>query len=298
MPAPTPALDRSTEVIRGPFGSAPNAGGALVGPTEQVAGEQLDLMPALRVLAVAGAGTDAVDADALSARGIQLVTAPNSTTNPTAELTMCLALMVARGVRGAIAELTTGVWEGWSYDHTVGRSLNGLTLGLVGFGRIGQRVGELADAFGMDVVHHARRATGMSGYVADLPTLLRRADIVSLHVPLTPETFNLIDSGALTSMRPGSALVNTSRGGIVDESALVEVLGNGHLSGAALDVFAAEPSIPRDLLDVPNLVVTPHIGTATSSDRAAMVQEASAALLHALSIDTLTDGSKGRGAAR
>ncbi len=288
--AATPDLDRAADVVRGPIGSAPGAVGMLVGPTERVAKEQLDLMPELRVLAVAGAGTDAVDVAALSDRGIHLVNAPDSTADPTAELTMCLALMVSRGVQRAMAELSTGIWGGWSYSQTTGRSLDGLTLGLVGYGRIGQRVAALAGVFGMDVIHHTRRTTGLNGYIADLSTLLSRADVVSLHVPLTLDTDGFIDEDAFARMRPGSAIVNTSRGGIIDESALIAALLDGHLSGAALDVFAAEPSIPSDLLEVPNLVVTPHIGTATSSARAAMVQEASAALLHVLFHDTSRNG--------
>lgn len=282
IPAPAPALADIVEVVRGPIGSARDAVGMLVGPTERVGDDDLALMPRLRVLAVAGAGTDAVDADALASRGVQLVSAPSTTADPTAEMSICLALMVSRGVRAATAELTAGTWPGWSFDHIVGRGLGGLTLGLVGYGRIGRRVSELASAFGMHVIHHARRETGATGYLAHLHELLALSDIVSLHVPLTPQTANLIDHEAIATMRPGAALINTSRGGIVDEPALVAALTRRHLSGAGLDVFSEEPSIPRDLLAVPNLVVTPHIGTATEGARAAMVREASIALLRAL----------------
>lgn len=282
VPTQTPELDRATKVVRGPIGAAPEAIGLLVGPTERVGSDELDLMPALRALAVAGSGTDAVDEMALAARRIQLVSAPDSTTGPTAELTMCLALMVSRGVRAATSELTTNSWSGWSFDHTVGRSLAGLRLGLVGYGRIGQRVGNLAEAFGMDVIHHARNQTGLPGYVPDLNELLAESDIISLHIPLTSETADLIDREAFTRMRTGAAILNTSRGGIVDESALVDALATGRLSGAGIDVFSAEPSVPNGLLGVPNLVITPHIGTATIEARAAMVREASQALLRVL----------------
>jgi glyoxylate reductase len=239
-------------------------------------------MPALKVLAVAGAGTDAVDTSALESLNIRLISAPNTTAAATAELTICLTLAVSRGILRAANELAKGNWEGWSFDHIVGRSLSGLTMGLVGYGHIGRRVASLASTFGMEVLHHTRRDTLEPGYVSDLETLLTHSDIVSLHVPLTSDTFGLIGVEALAAMKTGAALINTSRGGVVDEIALGEALRAGHLSGAALDVFAAEPSTPWNLLDIPNLLITPHIGTSTASARSSMVEEASTALMESI----------------
>ncbi len=282
IPAAAPMLEQAFDIVRGGIGAAPDAVGLLVGPTDLVGVDELAAMPHLEVVAVAGAGTDAVDQEALKARRIQLLNAPIATVEPTAELTICLALMVSRGVDRAGKDLADGSWTGWSFDHVVGRGLRGLTLGLVGHGRIGTRVGELAEAFGMNVLHHTRRDTQLKGYVPDLPSILNQVDILSLHVPLTPETTGLMGCEEFRLMRAGSALLNTSRGGVVDERALVDSLASGHLSGAALDVFSAEPGIPTDLMDVPNLVLSPHIGTATEDARGAMVQEAAEGLLRVL----------------
>ena len=279
IPAAVPLLEEAVEVVRGSIETASDAIGLLVGPTDRVGREELARMPALRVLAVAGAGTDAVDSEALRQRGVQLLSAPEATVAATAELTICLSLMISRGIPSAIAELETGSWSGWSFDHVVGRGLEGLTFGLIGYGRIGRRVAELASALGMNVIHHTRRDAGLSGYVPDLGAVLQQSDIVSIHVPLTPATRGLIGQDELGMMRPAAALINTSRGGIVDEEALVQALVDGRLSGAALDVFVDEPGIPSALLEVPNLIVTPHVGTATAAARAAMVDEASKALL-------------------
>lgn len=284
IPAQTPFLDDVVDVVRGPVGSARDATALLVGPTEPVGVAELASMPALQVIAVAGSGTDAVDAAALEARGIRLVCAPEATVAPTAELTLALMLMVSRGIPRAVSQLESGVWEGWSFDHLVGRGLAGLTLGLVGNGRIGQRVALLARAFGMTVIFHTRGRNVDAGYRAHLTDLLRESDIVSLHVPLTAETRGLIDAEAVSMMREGAALINTSRGGIVDEAAVLAALQSGYLSGAGFDVFAAEPHAPSELLGIENLVVTPHIGTATSAAREAMVLEAATNLLAALGI--------------
>ncbi|GED98948.1 NAD(P)-dependent oxidoreductase [Gordonia crocea] len=282
IPAPVSALDGPFEVVYGPIGSASDAEALLVGPTDRVDGAVLDSMPSLSVVAVAGAGTDAVDQDAISARGITLVSAPEATVVPTAELAVCLILMVSRGVPAAVAELDDQTWPGWAFDHVVGRGVAGLTLGLVGYGRIARRVADMAAALGMTVLHHRRTPSEEPGFRAELPDLLAASDVVSIHVPRTPETVNLIGAREIALMPPGSALVNTSRGGIVDEDALLRALASGHLSGAGVDVFVAEPGIPSRLLGVPNLVVTPHIGSATAQARAGMAEEAAAHLLAAL----------------
>lgn len=282
IPADVPVLNDAVTVVRGAVGTAPDAQGMLVGPSDRVGRAELARMPLLRVVAVAGSGTDAVDVAALHDRGIRLVSAATTTAATTAELTMCLVLMVSRGVPHAIAELTEQTWTGWSFDHVVGRGLQGLTIGLVGYGRIARKVAELASAFGMEIRHHARHDTRIEGYMPSLTGLLATSDVVSLHVPLTADTEGFIGRDEIGAMRPGAALINTSRGRILDELALIEALEEGRLSGAGLDVFAAEPAIPHRLLAAPNLLITPHIGTSTATTRDAMAREASEELLKML----------------
>lgn len=284
IPGQIPILDGVVEVLRGPVGSAREATALLVGPTESVGVAAITSMPNLQVVAVAGSGTDAVDAAALEARGIRLVCAPEATVAPTAELTLALMLMVSRGIPKAVSQLESGAWDGWSFDHVVGRGIAGLTLGLVGHGRIGQRVARLARACEMTVIFHTRSGSIGADYRPHLSDLLGEADIVSLHVPLTFQTRGLLDAEAIGKMRRGAALINTSRGGVVDEAAVLAALRSGHLSGAGFDVFAAEPHTPSELLGVENLVVTPHIGTATIAARESMVLEAATNLLAALRI--------------
>lgn len=282
IPAELRFLEGIVDVVRGPIGTAPDATAVLLGPTQRFGSADLESMPYLEVVAVAGSGTDAVDAAALEARGIDLVCAPDATVGSTAELTLALMLMVSRGIPSAISELESGEWIGWSFDHLVGRGLAGLTLGLVGHGRIGRRVARLASAFEMSVIFHTRTARAEPGYRANLNELLSESDIVSLHLPLTDRTRGLVDADSIAAMREGAALVNTSRGGIVDETAVLEALRSGHLSGAAFDVFAAEPLTPIELLGVENLIVTPHIGTSTRGARDAMAREAATNLVEAL----------------
>lgn len=277
-------LERHAEVTYGRIGDDPQADGVVVGPTDSLGAEDLDSLPRLRAVAVAGSGTDAVDATELARRHVSLVSAPAPTALPTAELTLCLILMLARGIGPAMRDLEADRWSGWSFDHVVGRDLAGLTLGLVGFGRIGRVVGRLASCFDMRILHHCRTPTGVDGYVADLDELLCRSDIVSVHLPLDGRTRGMIGMRELQLMPSGSALVNTSRGGIVDENALAEVLRSHHLSGAGLDVFASEPERPAELLQLPNVIVTPHIGTATRDARTSMADTAAEQLLAALRI--------------
>jgi phosphoglycerate dehydrogenase-like enzyme len=282
LPWDTSALDGRADIRRVPAGRWEDAEGLLIGPTDPLTRADLRLMPTLRAVAVAGSGVDAVDAAALAERGIILIAAPEPTVAPTAELTVALMLMVSRGIRPAMTELTSGTWPGWTFDRVQGRDLAGLTLGLVGFGRIGRRVAQLAEPFGMRILHHTRTPTGLTGWRAELDELLRESDIVSLHVPLTDSTRHLMGREAFETMPNGSALINTSRGGVVDESALADALVSGRLSGAGIDVFQSEPGIPAALMSLPNLVVTPHIGSATAATREAMFEDAARALLAAL----------------
>jgi glyoxylate reductase len=231
-----------------------------VGPAE------LELLPDLRLVGNYGVGYDNVDIAACRERGIAVTNTPGVLDAAVAELTLALMLACRRQLVPADRFVRDARWRtGWSRPERLGHDLAGSTLGLVGMGRIGSEVARRAEAFGMRVVHH-RRSDGLP-----LDELLRGADVVSLHVPLTPETVGLISRERLGSLRDGATLVNTARGAIVDEDALVDELVSGRIS-AGLDVFAAEPQVPERLLGLPNVVLTPHIASATVETRAAMTR--------------------------
>ena len=231
-----------------------------VGPAE------LDLLPDLRLVANYGVGYDRVDVPACRERGVAVTNTPGVLDAAVADLTLALILVCRRHLLESDRFVREGRWQrGWARPELLGRDLAGSTLGLVGMGRIGSEVARRAAAFGMRIVHH-RRSEGLP-----LDELLRTSDVVSLHVPLTPETAGLISRERLGVLRDGATLVNTARGAIVDEEALVEELVSGRIS-AGLDVFADEPRVPERLLDLPNVVLTPHIASATVETRAAMTR--------------------------
>jgi len=228
--------------------------------------DELLLLPDLRLVGNYGVGYDNVDVAACGERGIALTNTPGVLDAAVAELTLALMLACRRQLVASDRFVRDARWRtGWSRPEQLGHDLAGATLGLVGMGRIGSEVGRRAKAFGMQVVHH-RRSDGLS-----LDELLRVSDVVSLHVPLTPETQGLLSRERLAVLRDGATLVNTARGAIVDESALVDELVSGRIS-AGLDVFADEPRVPERLLDLPNVVLTPHIASATVETRAAMTR--------------------------
>lgn len=239
--------------------------GLVTMPTDRVDEELLDAAgPGLRVVAQHAVGYDNVDVAACTRRGVLVAHTPGVLTQATAELTMALLLAVARRVvEGDRLIRRRGRWI-WSPTWMLGTGLSGKTLGIVGYGRIGRAVAGLARAFGMDVVYTSRSAG------IPLDDLLRAADAVSLHVPLTPETRHLIDDRALALMRPTALLVNTSRGPVVDEQALARALREGRIAGAALDVFEREPEVSEELLELENVVCVPHLGSATPETREAM----------------------------
>ena len=231
-----------------------------VGPAE------LDLLPDLRLVANYGVGYDRVDVAACRERGIAVTNTPGVLDAAVADLTFALILACRRHLAEADRFVRAKRWErGWAQPELLGRDLAGSTLGLVGLGRIGSEVARRAEAFGMEIAFH-RRSGGLP-----LDELLRTADVVSLHVPLTPATHGLVSRGRLALLQDGATLVNTARGAIVDEDALVEELVSGRIS-AGLDVFADEPRVPDRLLDLPNVVLTPHIASATVETRAAMTR--------------------------
>jgi len=228
--------------------------------------DELRLLPDLRLVGNYGVGYDNVDVAACGDRGIAVTNTPGVLDAAVAELTLALMLACRRQLVASDRFVRDTRWRtGWSRPERLGHDLAGATLGLVGLGRIGSEVARRAEAFGMQVVHH-RRSDGLS-----LDELLRRSDVVSLHVPLTPETQGLLSRERLALLQDGTTLVNTARGAIVDESALVDELVSGRIS-AGLDVFADEPRVPERLLDLPNVVLTPHIASATVETRAAMTR--------------------------
>jgi glyoxylate reductase len=233
--------------------------------TDRVDAELLDAPgPQLRAVANYAVGLDNIDLEACEARGIAVSNTPDVLTEATAEMTLALMLALTRRVvEGDRLVRRRDHWL-WAPTFMLGRGLAGLTLGIVGFGRIGQSVARLAGAHQMDVVQSSR-ATGIP-----LGELLGLADIVTLHVPLTRDTRHLIGEPELALMKPGAFLVNTSRGAVVDESALAGALSRGDIAGAALDVFEREPDVSEELLSLENVVLVPHLASATYAAREAM----------------------------
>jgi glyoxylate reductase len=233
--------------------------------TDRVDDELLDAAgPQLRVVANYAVGFDNVDLDAVTRRGVIVSNTPDVLTDTVAELTMTLLLALVRRVAEGDRMIRGRQGWIWAPNLMLGRGLDSLVLGLVGYGRIAQAVERRAAAFGMRVIHSSRRS-GMP-----LDELLATADVVSLHVPLSDETRHLIDAAVLRRMKPSAFLVNTTRGPVVDEAALVRALEEGVIAGAALDVFEREPEVSEGLLALENVVLAPHLGSATLETREAM----------------------------
>lgn len=232
----------------------------------------------VRLLANFGAGTNHIDLDTARRLGIVVTNTPGVLTDDTADLTMLLILAAARRAREGERELRSATWTGWRPTHLLGTRVTGATLGIVGFGRIGQAVARRASAgFGMRVLYHSRRQAAPDAetrcgatFVPVLESLLSQCDIVSLHCPATLATHHLIGAAQLAVMRPAAYLVNTSRGDVVDELALVTALEEGRIAGAGLDVYEHEPDVPEPLRSLPNVYALPHLGSATTASRVAM----------------------------
>lgn len=226
----------------------------------------------LRVVATVSVGYDNVDVIAAAEAGVVVCNTPGVLDETTADLAWALILSSARVTSTAESDLRGGRWPGWGIGQYLGHDVHGAGLGVVGWGRIGQAVARRAAGFDMTVIHHARRRTGAPGYMPDLDHLLAAADIVSLHVPLGPQTHHLIDERRLRLMKPTAVLINTSRGPVVDERALAAALRSGALFAAGLDVYEREPAVHPDLLAAPRTVLLPHIGSATVGTRTAMAR--------------------------
>jgi glyoxylate reductase len=242
---------------------------------DRVDTELLDAAPKLRAVANYAIGFDNIDVEAAAARDIQVGNTPDVLTDATADLAWALMLAVARRIVDAHQDAVEGRWRTWEPQGWIGADVHGATLAVIGAGRIGQAVATRASGFEMDVV--------MVDLGDDLHSALERADFVSIHTPLTPETHHLIDADALARMKRTAILVNTARGPIVDQDALADALREGRLAGAGLDVTDPEPLAPdHPLYDTPNLLIVPHIGSATTTARAAMADRAVDNLLAAL----------------
>jgi glyoxylate reductase len=240
----------------------------------------IDAGPDLEIIANVGVGFNHIDWAHARARGIAVTNTPGVLTEATADLALALILAAARRIVEADRFLRAGRFQGMDLELMLGLELHGATLGIVGLGRIGQAVARRARAFGMRIVYHTRSAADPAVEAAlearrlPLDELLRTADVVSLHCPLSPETRHLIDARTLALMKPGAVLVNTARGPVVDEAALADALRTGRLRAAGLDVYEAEPTVHPGLLGLANVVLLPHIGSATESTRRAIVDTA------------------------
>lgn len=231
-----------------------------------------------RIIANYGVGLDHVDVAAATKAGIVVTNTPGALTEATAELAFTLMLMTARRAGEGERLVRSGNWTGWAPTQLVGRSLDGATLGIVGMGRIGRATAvRAARGCGMNVIYWSRSAVadGVMGEVSvervdSLDELLQRADVVSLHTPATPETQHLIDARRLALLQPHAILINTSRGTVVDEAALVDALANGRIMAAGLDVYEREPTVHPGLLQLEQVVLLPHLGSATETARIAM----------------------------
>lgn len=235
---------------------------------------ELDLLPDLRLVANYGVGFDGIDVAACARRGVAVSNTPDALGRATADLTMALILASRRRLVEGDRFVRDGKWgTGWVAGALMGDEVAGATLGIVGLGRIGRAVARRAQAFDMRVVYTRRSDERVDGLeFRALDDLLSEADVVTLHVPLTPETRGLLDAHRLALLRDGACLVNTARGAIVDEDALVAELASGRIR-AALDVFVDEPNVPTRLLELPNVIVLPHVGSATRATREAATAE-------------------------
>ncbi|MBK9965946.1 MAG: D-glycerate dehydrogenase [Holophagales bacterium] len=238
-------------------------------PRERVTEALLALAPRLKVVANCAVGTDNVDLDACRRRGVVVTNTPGVLTEATADLTWLLILAVTRRFREGDALIRSGSWDGWKPLELLGTSLDGRTLGVYGMGRIGKAVARRAEAFGMRVV-----GTVEGDPPEAFERLLAESDVLTIHAPLTPQTRGRFGAPELARMKEGAVLVNTARGPVVDEPSLASALASGHLGGAGLDVFEKEPAVHPGLLGLPNVVLLPHLGSATTESRLGMARTA------------------------
>ena len=255
--------------------------------TERVDEELLAAAPKLRIVATVSVGYDHIDVAACTRRKVMVTNTPGVLDDTTADLAWALLMAVARRVVEGDRWVRSGTWHGWDLDQLVGGEVHGKTLGIIGFGRIGRRVARRALGFDMRVVYASRRRaaaeveTELHAEFVDMDRLLGESDFVSLHVPLLPETRHLISQASFSRMKRTAYMINTTRGPVVDEAALAEALVSGKIAGAGLDVYEHEPEVHPGLLPLKNVVLAPHIGSASVETRtkmAVMAAENAAAL--------------------
>jgi D-3-phosphoglycerate dehydrogenase / 2-oxoglutarate reductase len=263
-----------------------DAWGLVVRSRTKVTAELLRSAPKLSLVARAGVGVDNVDMDAAAEREIRVVNAPAAATASVAELTVALYLLLVRGLVPSIVSTKGGRWE----RSPPGRELAGRTVGFVGYGRIAREVARRIEPFGVPTLAYDPfvPAPGDRTEAVAWESLLARSDIVSVHAALTAENRHLLDARAFAQMKPGAFLVNVARGPLVDEAALLATLKSGRLAGAALDVFEVEPPVNRELLELSNVIATPHIGAMTAEGQARAGKEIVDEVLRALRGEPLT----------
>jgi glyoxylate reductase len=267
---------------------ARGADGLITLLTDRVDAPLLEAVPSLRAVSNVAVGYDNIDVAACTARRIAVGNTPGVLTETAADFAFALLMGLARRVAEADAYVRAGKWRTWSPTLLLGADVHGTTLGIAGLGQIGAAVARRARGFGMRVLYTSRQArpeleAELGLWRVDKATLLAQSDFLSLHVPLTPETRHWLGRAELAAMKPGAMLINTARGTVVDQAALIEALARGHLGGAALDVTEPEP-LPMDspLLKLPNVLIAPHIASASHATRGRMASMAVDNLLAAL----------------
>jgi len=260
--------------------------------TDRIDSELINSAPNLKIIANYGVGFNNIDIDAATARGIPVTNTPGVLTDSTADLTFALILAIGRRLVEGDKITRAGEFKFWAPLHFIGQDISGKSLGIIGLGRIGRAVAKRASAFDMQVLYHSRqqldpaRERTLQVEYAGLEYLLKTADFVSLHVPLTMQTTHLIGKKELRLMKPSAYLINTSRGPVVDEKALLNALENREISGAGLDVYENEPELTPGLAELDNVILLPHVGSATIETRTKMALMAAENLLAGLKDET------------
>ncbi len=259
----------------------------------------LDLAPRLKIISHYGVGYDDIDVAAASARNIVVANAPNSVTESTAEMSLALMLALGRRIVELNQRIKSPAGLSWGLMQNLGTSLVGRKLGIIGLGRIGKALARRARALGMEILYHNRRPlpseeeTAYGAKYCSLEALLTSADFVSVHAPLTESSHHLLNAAAFRTMKKTAFLVNTSRGAVLDQEALIRALQDGEIAGAALDVLDGEPHVPEVLKRLDNVILTPHMGSGTYDTRIAMAREAEQSFLQFFAGETVTNQVNG-----
>lgn len=286
-----------TVVLGGPYedltrrlqGALPRADAVVTLLPDRIDDALLGTAPGLRIIANYAVGYNNIDVAAAGRRGVMVTHTPGVLTRATAEIAFALMICLTRRILEADADLRAGRFQGWDPLGWVGRELKGMTVGIIGMGRIGQDFAAKCRAFDMSVLYCNRRrlpeqvTAPLRAEYCSMDRLLARSDVLSLHAPLTGETRHIIDAAALERMKPGALIINTSRGPLIDEAALAEALSAGRVAGAGLDVYEFEPAVSASLIGMKNVVLLPHIGSATHTARDGMATIVAENVIAALS---------------